>query len=79
MNEYPDYPVAKRTMVGGQLESQRLGIDALIDKIFADCVTQGDAPDELMGIDLPPLKCDKPRARELIQDFLDNRSIGKMG
>ena len=69
----------RRTMVGGQLESQRIGIDHLIDRIFAECVTQGDTPDELMGIDLPPLKCDKPQARRLIQDFLDNRAIGKMG
>lgn len=74
-----DFLEAKRTMVGGQLESQRLGIDHLIDIIFSECVTQGDTPDELMGIDLPPLKCDKKKARQLIQDFLDNRSLGKMG
>lgn len=74
-----DYPEVKRTMIGGQLESQRLGIDQLIDKIFAECVQQGDTPDELMGIDLPPLKFNIEQARRLIQDFLDNRALGKMG
>lgn len=74
-----EFPEARRTMVGGQLESQRIGIDHLIDKIFQECVTQGDTPDELMGIDLPPLKFDIQQARRLIQDFLDNRALGKMG
>lgn len=74
-----DFPEVRRTMVGGQLESQRIGIDHLIDKIFDECVKQGDTPDELMGIDLPPLKFDIQQARRLIQDFLDNRALGKMG
>jgi hypothetical protein len=73
-----EYPETSRTRIGGQLESQRLGIDQLIDKIF-DCVRVGDTPDELMGIDLPPLQFDKIQARQLIQDFLDNRSVGKSG
>lgn len=73
-----DFVETKRTRIGGQLESQRLGIDHLISEIF-ECVTQGDTPDELMGIDLPPLKFNKDKARRLIQDFLDNRALGKMG
>lgn len=73
-----DFVETKRTRVGGQLESQRLGIDHLVSEIF-NCVQQGDTPDELMGIDLPPLKFNKDKARTLVQDFLDNRSLGKMG
>lgn len=73
-----DFVEVSRTRIGGQMESQRLGIDHLLETIF-ECVTVGDTPDELMGIDLPPLKFDRDKARRLIQDFLDNRSLGKMG
>lgn len=69
-------PELHRARVGGQLESQRIGIDRLLDEIF-DCVTQGDKPDELMKIDLPPLSFDRARARELIQEFVDRRLVGK--
>lgn len=75
MNNFPE---VSRTRIGGQMESQRLGIDHLLSELF-ECVTVGETPDELMGIDLPPLKFDKDRARRLVQDFLDNRALGKMG
>lgn len=66
----------QRTMAGGQLESQRLPLDRLIDDLLK-CVKVGSAEDELMGIDLPDLAFDRQRARQLIQDFLDERAVGK--
>jgi hypothetical protein len=69
-------PESRRSMNGGQMESQKLGIDHLLEEIF-ECVSQGDAPDELMGIDLPPLKFDRNRARELIMAFIDRRATGR--
>lgn len=66
----------QRTMIGGQLESQRLPIDRLIDEVFS-CVQVGDREDEEMGIDLPEVIFDRVRARTLIQDFIDTRSVGK--
>ena len=71
-----DYPEPRRVMVGGQIESQALGIDQLLNEIF-DCIAVGDSDDQRMGIDLPQVHFDRQRARDLIQNFMDRKLVGK--
>ena len=70
------YSEIQRARAGGQIASQNTGMDKLIDDIM-NCIKVGDKEDEKMGVDLPSIKFDRQTARDLIQDFMDQKLVGK--